>query len=70
MEEGSIIHVDYDLYNSDSGELIETTEDVAKREMHQENRPYEPLVCVVGSGQLIRDLRTAFWKRKWQRYRN
>ena len=55
MEEGTIIHVDYDLYNADSGDLIETTrEDVAKEhEMHQENRSYEPLVCVVGSGNLI-----------------
>ena len=55
MEEGTIIHVDYDLYNADSGDLIETTrEDVAKEhEMHQENRTYEPLVCVVGSGNLI-----------------
>ncbi len=55
MEEGTIIHVDYDLYNADSGDLIETTrEDVAKEhEMHQENRTYEPMVCVVGSGNLI-----------------
>ena len=55
MEEGTIIHVDYDLYNADSGDLIETTrEDVAKEhEMHQENRSYEPMVCVVGSGNLI-----------------
>ena len=44
MEEGTIIHVDYDLYNADSGDLIETTrEDVAKEhEMHQENRSYDP----------------------------
>jgi FKBP-type peptidyl-prolyl cis-trans isomerase 2 len=31
MEEGTIVHVEYDLYNADSGDLIETTrEDVAK----------------------------------------
>ena len=31
MEEGTIVHVDYDLYNADSGDLIETTrEEVAK----------------------------------------
>ncbi len=55
MEEGTIIHVDYNLYNSDTGDLIETTrEEIAKEhEMHQEGRSYSPLVCVVGSGQLI-----------------
>ena len=30
MEEGTIVHVDYELYNGESGDLIETTrEDVA-----------------------------------------
>ena len=55
MEEGTIVHVDYDLYNADSGDLIETTrEEVAKEhEMHQEGRTYTPLVCVVGAGNLI-----------------
>jgi FKBP-type peptidyl-prolyl cis-trans isomerase 2 len=55
MEEGTIVHVEYDLYNADSGDLIETTrEDVAKEhDMHQEGRNYTPLVCVVGSGNLI-----------------
>lgn len=55
MEEGTIIHVEYDLYNAESGDLIETTrEDVAKEhEIHQEGRTYSPLVCVVGSGNLI-----------------
>ena len=38
MEEGTIVHVEYDLYNAESGDLIETTrEDVAKEhDMHQE----------------------------------
>lgn len=55
MEEGTIIHVEYDLYNAESGDLIETTrEEVAKEnEMHQEGREYSPMVCVVGAGQLI-----------------
>jgi len=55
MEEGTIVHVDYNLYNADSGDLIETTrEDIAKEnDLHQEGRNYSPLVCVVGSGQLI-----------------
>jgi FKBP-type peptidyl-prolyl cis-trans isomerase 2 len=55
MEEGTIVHVEYDLYNADSGDLIETTrEDIAKEhEVHQEGRTYTPLVCVVGSGNLI-----------------
>ena len=55
MEEGTIVHVDYELYNADSGDLMETTrEDVAKEhEMHQEGRSYSPMVCVVGAGNLI-----------------
>lgn len=55
MEEGTIVHVDYELYNGESGELIETTrEAVAKEhEKHQEGRTYTPMVCVVGAGNLI-----------------
>ena len=55
MEEGTIVHVDYELYNNETGDLIETTrEAVAKEhETHQETRTYEPMVCVVGGGQLI-----------------
>ena len=55
MEEGTIVHVDYELYNAESGDLMETTrEDVAKEhEMHQEGRTYSPMVCVVGAGNLI-----------------
>ena len=33
MEEGTIVHVDYELYNGETGELIETTrEKVAKEQ--------------------------------------
>ena len=55
MDDGTIIHVDYELYNNETGDLIETTrEAVAKEhEAHQESRTYEPMVCVVGGGQLI-----------------
>jgi FKBP-type peptidyl-prolyl cis-trans isomerase SlyD len=55
MEEGTIVHVDYELYDGVTGDLIETTrESVAQeQEMHQEGRDYTPLVCVVGSGNLI-----------------
>ena len=55
MDEGTIVHVDYDLYYAESGELVETTrEETAKEhEMHQEGREYTPMVCVVGSGNLI-----------------
>lgn len=55
MEDGAIIHVDYDLFSGETGDLIETTrEEVAKEhEMHQEGRNYAPMVCVVGSGGLI-----------------
>ena len=40
MEDGTIVHVDYELYNNETGDLIETTrEAVAKEhEVHQENR--------------------------------
>ena len=35
MEEGTIVHVDYELYNNESGDLIETTrEDVALSLIH------------------------------------
>ena len=55
MEEGTIVHVDYELYDGVTGDLIETTrESVAQEhETHQEGRDYTPLVCVVGSGNLI-----------------
>ena len=55
MDEGTIVHVDYELYDGEEGKLIETTrEEVAKEhEIHQEGRKYSPMVCVVGTGQLI-----------------
>ena len=55
MEEGDIIHVDYDLYNGETGDLIETTKEATAKEheVHEENRTYQPMVCVVGSGSLI-----------------
>ena len=55
MEEGTIIHVDYELYNEESGTIIETTrEEVAKEhDVHQEGRTYSPMVCIVGGGMLI-----------------
>ena len=55
MEDGTIVHVDYELYNNDTGDLIETTREAVAKEhdAHQENRSYEPMVCIVGGGQLI-----------------
>ena len=55
MENGSIVHIDYDLYNADDNELIETTrEEVAKdADKFDENRTYKPLVTVIGAGRLI-----------------
>ena len=55
MEDGAIIHVDYDLFSGETGDLIETTrEEIAKDyEMHQEGRSYTPMVCIVGTGNLI-----------------
>ena len=55
MDEGTIVHIDYDLFNADSEKLIETTrEDIAKEhDAHDENRTYSPMVTVVGDGRLI-----------------
>ena len=55
MEEGAIVHIDYSLYNAESGDLIETNiEQIAKdNDSHQEGRTYSPLVSVVGGGALI-----------------
>ena len=55
MEDGAIINVDYDLFSGETGDLIETTrEEIAKDyEMHQEGRNYSPMVCIVGTGNLI-----------------
>ncbi len=66
MEEGAIIHVDYDLFSADTGDLIETTrEEVAKEhEMHQEGRNYSPMVCVVGTGNLIQGFEAALQEAK------
>ena len=66
MEDGAIIHVDYDLFSGETGDLIETTrEDIAKEyEMHQEGRNYSPMVCVVGNGNLIPGFETALKEAK------
>ncbi|MEZ7988647.1 MAG: SAP domain-containing protein [Candidatus Poseidoniaceae archaeon] len=66
MEEGTIVHVDYELYNNETGDLIETTrEAVAKEhENHQEDRTYEPMVCIVGGGQLIPGFEAALGEAK------
>ena len=66
MDEGTIVHVDYELYNGEDGDLIETTrEDVAKEhDIHQDGRTYTPMVCVVGSGQLIPGFDTALMDAK------
>ncbi|MBT4961782.1 MAG: peptidylprolyl isomerase, partial [Euryarchaeota archaeon] len=55
MDAGSIVHIDYDLYDAGNEKLIETTrEDVAKEhEIHDEQRNYEPMIAIVGDGRLI-----------------
>ena len=55
MENGSIVHIDYDLYNADDDVLLETTrEEVAKEaDKFDENRTYTPLITVIGDGRLI-----------------
>ena len=55
MDNGTIVHIDYDLFNADNDKLIETTrEEVAKEnDAHDENRTYSPMITVVGDGRLI-----------------
>ena len=55
MENGTIVHIDYDLYNADSDKLTATTrEEVAKEhEVFDEARTYEPMITVIGDGRLI-----------------
>ena len=56
MEQGSIIHIDYDLFNANTEKLIETTrEEVAKEhDVFDENRTYMPMITIMGSGRLIK----------------
>ena len=56
MKKGTIVHIDYDLYNADTESLLETTrEDVAKEhEIHDERRTYKPMITVIGDGRLIK----------------
>ena len=55
MDNGAIVHIEYDLYNAESGDLIETTrEEIAKEhDVFDETRTYEPMITVVGEGRLI-----------------
>jgi FKBP-type peptidyl-prolyl cis-trans isomerase 2 len=55
MDTGTIVYVDYDLFNADNDELIETTreETAKKHDQHEENRTYEPLCATVGEGNFI-----------------
>ena len=50
MDAGSIVHIDYDLYDAGSERLIETTrEDVAKEnDIFDESRTYQPMITIVG----------------------
>ena len=55
MDDGTIVHIDYDLFNAETEQLIEPTREEAAKEhdVHDENRTYSPMVTVVGDGQLI-----------------
>ncbi|NDB64435.1 MAG: hypothetical protein EB156_02005 [Euryarchaeota archaeon] len=56
MKKGTIVHIDYDLYNADTDLLLETTrEEVAKEhDIHDERRTYKPMITVIGDGRLIK----------------
>ena len=55
MDNGAIVHIEYDLYNAESGDLIETTrEEIAKEhDVFDDARTYEPMITVIGEGRLI-----------------
>ena len=55
MEEGTIVHVDYDLWNAETEDLIETTREAIAEEhgMDTTNRTFQPMVAIVGHGALI-----------------
>ncbi len=55
MDDGTIVHIDYDLFNAETEKLIETTREEAAKEhdVHDENRTYSPMVTVIGDGRLI-----------------
>ena len=55
VDNGSIVHIDYDLYNASNDKLIETTrEEIAKeQDLHDENREYLPMITTLGDGRLI-----------------
>ncbi len=55
MDNGSIVHIDYDLYNAGNDKLIESTkeETVKEHEQHEESRTYSPMISIVGDGRLI-----------------
>ena len=55
VKEGTIVKIDYDLFNAETNALIETTrEETAKEnEIHKEGQNYSPMTIVIGSGQLI-----------------
>jgi len=54
MEEGAIVHIEYELYNSEE-KLIETNLEATAKEhdMHEDGRDYSPLVALIGGGTLI-----------------
>jgi len=43
MESGSIVHIDYDLYNADTEDLIETTRQHVAEE-HDKAEPGAPIL--------------------------
>ena len=55
MDNGSIVHIDYDLYNASNDKLIETTRDEVAKEhdLHDENREHSPRGTTIGDGRLI-----------------
>ena len=55
MDDGTIVHIDYDLFNAETEKLIETTREEAAKEhdVHDESRTYSPMVNVIGDGRLI-----------------
>ena len=52
MEDGTIVHVDYDLYNAETSDVSRPVEKSQEHEKHQEVE-LTSIVCAVGAGTLI-----------------
>ena len=57
MEKGDIIKLQFDTY-TDDGKLVETTDEKKAKDngIYDEHSSYKPIVTILGSGRLLKDL--------------